>query len=235
MARIRQRAKESRHYNPRRVNLGDLFIKSLADHIIEKYHRRHERLREELSEGVDHVYFVHELCECTRKSNLRRLYPRLYYAQARKPPVMLGELIHLGVESLLDYESEVVVDKVIQIEGERVRVAGIMDLYDKERNIVIEVKYVNRLRNKPKSKKRGCGLPLEHHRLQASLYAWLTNASHAEIWYITPKSIETYSLIKPANEKEVEQLIREEKSPRWPEWECKYCPYTKICTNNKTA
>jgi len=53
--------KESMHHNPRRANLGNLLIKSLADHIIEKYHKRYKKLREELSEGVDKVVFVHEL------------------------------------------------------------------------------------------------------------------------------------------------------------------------------
>jgi len=62
-----------------------------------------KKLRSELSGKVDRVVFVHELCECSRKQKLRELYSELYYAQAYEPPIMLGELIHLGVETLLEY------------------------------------------------------------------------------------------------------------------------------------
>ena len=224
MAKSRRGTNENRRYNPRRTNLGDLFIRSLADHIIVKYHKRHEKLREELSEGVDYVYFVHELCECAKKRGMRELYPELNTSHAYEPAIMLGELVHLGVESLTHSEKEVVKFRDVETKIGTVRVAGTIDIYYPEENTVVDIKYARKLGN---------NMPLKRHKLQVSLYAWLANAKYGEIWYITPEGIRTYGLIKPANEATAKHLIEYPKTPMWPKWECKYCPYTKICPENR--
>ena len=220
MAKSRRGTNEKRRYNPRRTNLGDLFIRSLADHIIVKYHKRHEKLREELSEGVDYVYFVHELCECAKKRGMRELYPELNTSHAYEPAIMLGELVHLGVESLTYSEKEVVKFRDVETKIGTVRVAGTIDIYHPESETVLEVKYARKLDS---------DTPLEHHKLQASLYAWLANAKTAEIWYITPEGMKMHGKIEPASRDEVETLITDGKAPMWPKWECKYCQYVKVC------
>jgi len=202
-------------------NVGNDFVRELVDHILRKYHRRHEELRKELSKDIDHVYFVHELCQCRRKLLMQRLYPELDVARAYEPAIMLGELVHLGAETLTHSEKEVVKAKEVETRIGKVRVVGIIDIYYPERSVVVDVKYARRLCQE---------VPLEHHKLQVSLYAWLADAKYGEIWYITPEGIKPYSPVKPANESTAKHLIENPKSPMWKKWECKYCQYSKVCS-----
>ncbi len=217
----RMKRPESRERNE---SIGEEFIKELANHIISKYHERHEKLRKKLNSGVDHFYFVHELCQCRRKERMRTLYPELYAAQVYEPAIMLGELVHLGVETLTHSEKEVVKVKDIKTSIGTARIAGTIDIYYPEEGVAVDVKYVRKLK---------ANAIMEHHKLQVSLYAWLANAKYGEIWYITPEGIRTYGPIKPANENTAKHLIEYPKTPMWPKWECKYCPYTKICPENR--
>jgi len=201
--------------------LGERFIRELADHMMRKYHERHEELRKRLGGDVDELYFVHELCECRRKRLMRKLYPELELARLFEPQIMLGELVHVAVENLTQSQHEVLKHKTLEVDGKKVRIAGTIDIYHPESETVVEVKYARKLDS---------DTPLEHHKLQASLYAWLANAKTAEIWYITPEGMKMHKKIEPASRDEVEALIMDGKIPMWPKWECKYCPYTKICS-----
>jgi len=200
--------------------LGERFIRELADHMMRKYHERHEELRKRLGGDVDELYFVHELCECRRKRLMRKLYPELELARLFEPQIMLGELVHVAVESLTQSQHEVLKHKTLEVDGKKVRIAGTIDIYHPEKETVVEVKYARKLDS---------DTPLEHHKLQASLYAWLANAKTAEIWYITPEGMKMHGKIEPASRDEVETLITDGKAPMWPKWECKYCQYVKIC------
>jgi hypothetical protein len=41
-----------------------------------------------------------------------------------------------------------------------------------------------------------------------------------------PRGIETLHY------REVIELIKDEESPRWPEWECQYCPHQQFCNKD---
>lgn len=49
---------------------------------------------------------------------------------------------------------------------------------------------------------------------------------------MNPEGIKSYVVQNSLTDKEVIKLVREEKSPRWPEWECYYCPYQQFCSKS---
>ncbi|MEM3753565.1 MAG: hypothetical protein QW778_03125, partial [Candidatus Micrarchaeaceae archaeon] len=89
----------------------------------------------------------------------------------------------------------------------------------------IEVKYQTALRDEPK----------EHHVLQVKLYLWLLSAERGELLYISPKGLKSFTIEKSLSDQEVIELIKEEKVPRWLEWECKYCQYSPFCNKSTIA
>ena len=64
---------------------------------------------------------------------MRMLYPELYAAQVYEPAIMLGELVHLGVETLTHSEKEVV--KVKDIKN-RPAVDVISELFNTKKEII---------------------------------------------------------------------------------------------------
>ena len=102
-------------------------------------------------------------------------------------------------------------------------ISGMIDIIDPETKTPIEIKYQTSLQKSPH----------EHHILQIRVYLWLLNTKQGEIIYLSPEGIKTYAISEPLTDEEVTALLKEEKAPRWPEWECQYCPYQQFC--NKTS
>jgi CRISPR-associated exonuclease Cas4 len=101
-------------------------------------------------------------------------------------------------------------------------ISGMIDIIDPGTKTPIEIKYQTSLQKSPH----------EHHILQMRAYLWLLNTKQGEIIYISPEGLKTYAVSEPLTDEEVMALIKEEKTPRWPEWECQYCPYLQFCNKS---
>jgi len=202
--------------------MTDLFNNFLAwlqismDH---KYNDPRVKLELELPDGVSRVVWVHELCECPEKARLENMFPDLAATVRYKPAVMLGELVHVALSQWgLEYTPQIY-HKTLDIDGERVMVAGMPDYVSKSLDTVVDFKYSAHIGQKP----------LQHHVLQVQLYMWLCNVKHGELWYFTHDSFKPFSIDIPASDENVMQEIRYRSTPRWPEWECKYCEFRQLC------
>ena len=199
---------------------------SLIEEIIEsvvsyayRYNSRRDVLRRELEGKGLKVYFAHELTSCKKKTELRQTYPKLELELMRKPPLLLGEIVQRGVKAYLpkDVEEERIFYKTL---GD-IAVIGTPDFYSEFRKSVYELKFT-----------RGNPKPLEHHRLRANMYKWLSNAEHSYLLYYSPRGFTEFEVDEEFDEKHVKALMENWKTPMW-DWECKLCVYGAVCSNKK--
>ena len=173
------------------------------------------------------VVFITDLVSCSHKRLLRLRYPLLAFRF--EPPLVMGDLVHTGLELLASqrgWEPEVEVTKSYVIDGEEYLVKGRADLVlrgeDGSVEVVAEIKTA---REPPRE-----GKPHEHHLLQVKIYAELLGAKEALLVYITPDALLEYKV--EVGGVSIEDLLLETvadaRAPRW-EWECRYCPYRRIC------
>jgi CRISPR/Cas system-associated exonuclease Cas4 (RecB family) len=190
----------------------------------QKYIEERERLREKFAKEGKRLFFVHELCECSEKRKMRLRFPEIERAITYNPRFALGQLVEDALKHRFQNEGENVYMKELQMNDETCVISGMIDIIDPETKTPIEIKYQTSLQKSPQ----------EHHILQVRAYLWLLNAKRGEIIYISPEGLKTYSVSEPLTDEEVKALIREDKAPRWIEWECQYCPYQQFC-NKSTA
>jgi CRISPR-associated exonuclease Cas4 len=184
-----------------------------------KYIEERERLREKFAKEGKKLIFIHELCECSEKRKMRLRFPEVEKAITYNPRFALGQLVEDALKHRFQNKGENVYTK--ESNGNYV-ISGMIDIIDPETKTPIEIKYQTSLQKSPH----------EHHILQLRAYLWLLNAKRGEIIYISPEGLKTYSVSEPLTDEEVKALIREEKTPRWPEWECQYCPYQQFCNKS---
>ncbi len=181
----------------------------------------------------ENEYYVSDLTRCPLKRVYEERFPELVLNQAYDPTLLLGDIVHLGLESFLrKVFDEGMVKGVLGVEVEkkksigeyviRGRIDALIELEDGER-LGVEIKY----------SRRDIGLPLQHHVLQVKIYNWLYDLPKSILIYITPNRITEYVIEEKVSEEELLSLIRDEKSPRWP-WECQYCRFAILCPNKKT-
>lgn len=158
------------------MSLIEEIINNVVSYADYRYNSRREDLRRELEDEGLKVYFAHELTPCKRKAELRQIYLKLELELMYKPPLILGEIVQRGVKAYLpkDVEEERIFYKVL---GNTV-IVGMPDFYSESRRSVYELKFV---RGNPKL--------LEHHRLRASMYKWLSDSEHSYLLYCSPKEI----------------------------------------------
>jgi len=187
--------------------------------------KKHERGKNE--------YFVSDLIRCPLKRVFEEKYPELVLNQAYDPTLLLGDIVHLGLESFLKKVfDEGLVKGILGVEVEKKRSVGdyvirgridaLIELEDGER-VGVEIKY----------SRRDIGLPHNHHVLQVKIYNWLYDLPKSILIYITPNRITEYVIDERISEEEIISLIKDENSPRWP-WECQYCRFAILCPNKKT-
>ena len=199
------------------MSLIEELIESIVNYADYRYNYRREDYRRDLeSEGLK-VYFVHELASCRKKTELKQVYAKLELELMRKPPLLLGEIIQRGIREYLpkDVEEERIFYKVL---GD-VAIMGMPDFYSKSRKSVYDVKFI---KGEPKL--------LEHHKLRANMYKWLSDTEHSYLLYCSPKGFMEFEINDEFNEKHVKALIEKWRSPMW-EWECKLCVYNLVCSN----
>jgi len=184
------------------------------------YLREYNEYKDRLKDMTNpRIVYVTDLVSCPQKRHYRMIYPELVFHF--EPIFILGNLIHLGLESVLKeegYDIEVEFEKIFNIEGEEYIVKGRVDAISETE--IVEIK----------STRSDINIPLEHHILQLQLYLNLLNKEKGILIYITPERISEYQISK--KEIDITRLLMETVKntihPRW-SWECKYCTYAKLC------
>ncbi len=173
-----------------------------------------------------YIIYVTDLVSCSNKRVMRRHYPLLSFRF--EPPLILGELVHTGIQSLLtgtgEWKAEVEVRSKKDIDDNEYEIVGRVDLvrYEGEKPIeVVEVKTVRQLQD---------NVPYEHHVMQLKIYLEMLGVESGYLLYITPDRIVEYNIER--NNLNLDELIRQTvynlAKPRYA-WECRYCPYKRIC------
>jgi CRISPR-associated exonuclease Cas4 len=188
----------------------------------QKYIEERERLRQKFASEGKKLLFVHELCECSEKRKMRLRFPEIERATTYNPRFALGQLVEDALKHRFQNEGENVYMKELQMNDGKYVISGMVDIIDPETKTPIEIKYQTSLQKSLH----------EHHVLQMKAYLWLLNAKRGEIIYLSPEGLKTYSVSEPLTDEEVKALIKEEKAPRWLEWECQYCPYQQFCNKS---
>jgi CRISPR-associated exonuclease Cas4 len=168
------------------------------------------------------IIYVTDLVACTHKFHMRHAFPEL--TLKFEPAAIMGDLLHAGLEALLEKEGfqiEVPIEKKISLNGKDYIVKGRLDAYKDDEKLPVEIK----------SGRSAANLPREHHVLQVQVYLDILNANKGILIYITPDRIIEYDIQrdKSVNVKSlVKALLEDSIHPKW-DWECKYCPFQKIC------
>ena len=197
-------------------------IDRLFRDMAEKYVKAREKLRAKCGKEGKALLFAHELCECSEKRRMRMRFPELERAETYNARFAVGELIEEALKHRFQDWKEHHHTKELMVDGQCYLISGMVDIVKPESNTPIEIKYQTSLHRSPH----------EHHLLQLKLYLWLLNAKKGELLYISPEGIKSFTVKKPLTNLEVIKLIKNGKAPRWPEWECYYCPYQQFCSKS---
>lgn len=165
------------------------------------------------------VIFVTDLTSCSHRRALRFKFPEL--TLKFEPQMILGDLLHLGLESILEgegFEKEVPVESTFKLNGEEYIVKGRVDALSKD--LVVEIK----------TGRKGQNIPHPHHIMQLQIYMNLLNRDRGILIYITPDKMVEYSVVREPLDlnRLVEETVKDTVHPRW-RWECKYCVYSRMC------
>ncbi len=194
----------------------------------EIYRAKLREFEDKLHEMIDeHTIYVTDLVSCSHKRVLRRAYPLLAFRF--EPQIILGDMVHAGVEKLVvesspSWRAEVHVERVYEVDGTAYRVLGRVDLvqYDGAKPIrVVEVKTARTLPSKA---------PYEHHVMQLKVYLELMGVDEGYLVYITPERITEFRVERGGIDVEelVRQTVYDVARPRF-NWECRYCSFKRIC------
>lgn len=185
----------------------------------------------------ERVIYVTDLVACPLKRRYRIRYPLLAFSL--EPRSIIGEFIHKGIQSIFEtspsdagvtWRSEVEISTKINIDGETYLVKGRADLVGyEERNGEARPRYIVEI----KSLRKITETPLEHHVKQLLIYLKLFGADKGILFYVSFDKIVEYEYTsKDAESVDIVELVRAtisaDRVPRY-EWECKYCPFRKIC------
>ena len=164
---------------------------------------------------------VHALIYCRRKYELQKmvmergdLYQE-YYEQGINERVLVGSILHKGLEQFLGYTPYTFVKQL-----DEYIISGRPDYIDFDNKIVYEFKF---------SQHAKLSVPEWYHR-QVDFYKWLTGFGKAFLVVFTPTHIQTFKMFGKVYDNYIRDYIKEwkEKVPLY-NWECKYCPYYKLC------
>ncbi|MCD6488819.1 MAG: CRISPR-associated protein Cas4 [Desulfurococcales archaeon] len=186
------------------------------------YKRSYEDYVKRLDELRDpHIIYVTDLASCTHKYYLRTQYPELLFRF--EPVAILGEMVHAGLESILEkegFEIEYEVSKQFTLNEGTYTLKGRIDAYNRSTGVVVEIK----------TSRSSQGIPREHHLIQLQIYLNMVNASKGILLYITPDRIAEYDIERQdlILEDMMKNLINDNMHPRW-DWECRYCIFSKMC------
>jgi len=196
-------------------------ISSLFRYLLEES-KKHQR-------DNPNLYYVTDLTQCSHKRVLSMKFPELSAFMNFEPAVVMGILVHGGLEKIL---SEM--DIKVEVEGQKTVIDTVTEteyivkgradaiVEGEDEKICIEIKMSRSANN----------IPYEHHIDQARIYNWLFDADMAILVYITPTKLVEYGVKNRATDDEILNRITFIRAPRY-DWECKYCPFSKICPDSK--
>ena len=206
------------------MSAGERFLRRLFDEMEKRYRIEREERRAELREKYGTpIFFVHELLECPHKREMRRKFPEIEVASMYNPRFVIGWLIEEAVKYLLGVKQEQYYwDRQIEVNGEKITIAGGIDSRDPETGKVIEIKYLSSLFNTPH----------EHHVLQLRIYLWGVREPDGELWMFSPEGV-VFIPVQAMSDEELSQLVepalKGDKIPMW-SWECDHCPFERFCS-----
>ncbi|MCS7111361.1 MAG: CRISPR-associated protein Cas4 [Ignisphaera sp.] len=191
--------------------------------------------KKRLEEKLRNEIYVTDLIYCPLKYKYQKLYKELALGTAFSPITLYGEIIHQGLERLLqllfgmdNIKVEVEYEKSVRtnLDNNTYIIKGRVDAIVKD--YIIEIKSSSSDKN----------LPHEHHITQARLYLWLSNLNKALLIYITPSRIVEFQVKGAVSDEEliklVETVITGRPAPRY-SWECRYCTYSILCPQKITS
>jgi len=175
---------------------------------------RYEETVKKLKEKKENEIWVSELCQCKAKSEFRK---SLWFMETDAPSLILGELVHRGLQGFLvsTFGGEVEVEVSKEFEGYLIK--GRVDFLTTSE--VVEIKYMRASKNE---------LPLPHHVMQLQLYMWILNRKYGRLLYITPDGDFEIPMELKINDNTVKMYLQQWSSPKW-DWECNYCAYSRFC------
>lgn len=164
--------------------------------------------------------YVTDLVRCSLKRDFEVRYPELVYPMNFNPSIILGDLVHIGLEKLLTELKWCDGEVRAEVEGERKvgewTVKGRIDAMAGGFGVEI------------KSAKSDMSIPHRHHILQCEIYNWLFDLPKTYLVYITPNRVADYEITGRKSDEEVASMIASKKAPMW-DWECGYCPFSMMC------
>ena len=176
---------------------------------------------------------VSSLVLCPLKEVFMHKFPELYKSRQYNGALLLGRLVHIGLQKVIpellngvEVESEVKVEKTVDLGHLTVTVSGKIDLVIKKNNKVIPVEI--------KTARSDHSLPKEHHIMQLKIYMNMLGAYEGYLIYVTPDRITEYRIVGPIDDVSLSKFImsRREKAPLW-DWECGYCVFSVVCPYKK--
>ena len=204
---------------------------------------RRMKIDEHLPRDPAKIY-VWDLIRCPLKRRFELEYPELVYSRITSGRTFLGDMVHLGLETLLksilgghviteaEDEERITRERPITIDNTTYTISGRIDAIltiekDGEREIIgVEIKETTSTGQ----------LPYPHHIEQCRIYNWLYGFSYTVLLYITPDGLYEFTVADRADDREIEQRVRElltaTRGPKY-DWECDYCEFRSICSMRK--
>ena len=182
--------------------------------------------------------YVTALVQCPLKFFFSIKYRDIARVQIYQPQLIVGKILHIGLERLLEKSSdfeivgfEVDVEKRISIESNGlpmfVTIRGRIDVLTKVNGELVPVEI--------KTARGDYNIPSEHHVLQLRIYMNMVNASKGVLFYLTPDRIAEITIEKPLDDYDLQKLVEgfmKRKGPRYG-WECGYCPFNILCSSKR--
>ena len=173
------------------------------------------RLKELEKHERDGIW-VTDLIRCPLKRDFERKYPELHKATVFTPAMILGSLVHIGLQNILSSELNAEIEVRAEKQIGEYTIVGRIDAV------------VGRVGVELKTSRSDFDIPYEHHVLQAKIYNWLYDLEKTILVYITPDRFTEYAVNDRLSDDEILKLIFDKKAPKY-EWECRYCHFSVIC------
>ena len=188
----------------------------------------------------DNTLYVTDLTRCSYRRVLEARFPDLKLQECYNPVLLLGNIVHYGLESFLKYLQEQGYFRKVDVEVEGYKRITFDDRDGLPRIITIKGRIDSivygddgRFGVEIKSSKSDIGLPYDHHILQCKIYNWLFDLSKTILLYVTPERITEYEVSDKLTDEEVVKLILDSRSPKYP-WECNYCVFKSLCPKKRS-
>jgi len=208
-------------------DLLNIFLTAMQQHFYDKYEKPRDDLRSKYPDYE--IVFAHELTRCSKANEFDKELPDMAKARRFEPALILGELVHVGVDHItLKYSSRV------------------STIYNLPELCVPETYYYKEFHRRklivcgtPDLVFNGCPVDLkyqrapvsdakDHHISRVKIYMNLMRANTGYVFYITPRKISTFVITEPYSDEELLNLVDQYIAPRW-DWECSWCIYSKLC------